>query len=347
MFTVFQNVSLDKNKISLLQARIAFLFEDIMEAWKRSEKSIISLKNKIKEFFDRYDDFPDVFYQTRQKILGKRQPSTLESISETLERFATLEQIEAVFKKTCTGMIVGGSLSYGPFFNVRAEKEGRESSDIDAIFVLDQNATYSDWDNFLDCPYFPETEKQTFIERLKIFNTNLFPEVADVLSHKFHVQGTEYDISIHFFTESALDDMLPRSVDDQVNSGDQTVLLRDYKAKRFPHKICPQTNFEGKPYKYVVPDQEQTEEGFIAFLPSYIIHNNSFHPGIYQNLVLPRFFVFHDRDGSITERMSIFKNSIYKYIRKNYGEENVEERIILSHIRNIIFPEVLANEMKN
>jgi len=55
--------------------------------------------------------------------------------------------------------------------------------------------------------------------------------------------------------------------------------------------------------------------------------------------------VFYERGVSITTRLSRFKNSVRKYIVNTYGDENIEERLLKSHIRNIIFPKTLKDEI--
>jgi hypothetical protein len=319
-----------------------------MEDWQKNGKSILDLKKEVSSFFESKDNLPDFFKDVRPEQLEKKQPSVIESIQETLERFEMMEQLESVFEKPCKGIIVGGSLSYGPFYNVRAEKKDSGSSDIDAIFVLDQNSTDDDWEDFLRCPHFSEVDKQRFISRKNIFFESLLPnDEATILSQKFRLREKDYDISIHFFTDEALDDMLSNDIAKETDGDDRVVVLKDYKSKSLPHAVCSQTNFDGTPYDYIVPEQKSIDKGVITEIPAYIISNHKFHPGIYQNLVLPTFSVFHDRDGEITDKTLAFRENVETYIKNTYGEEGMEERMLKSHIRNKIFPETLGEQIRD
>lgn len=346
LLEIFSNESVDTKLIALFQSKVAFLFECLLENWQKNGKKISDLKKEINIFFESKNNLPDFFRHIRSEQLGKKQPDMVESIKGTLERFEMMEQLEAVFEKPCKGMIIGGSLSYGPFYNIRAGRDSNENSDIDAIFVLDRDSTDKDWKDFLHCSYFSELDKQRFISRKDIFLKSLFPKgEATFLSQKFHLEGADYEISIHFFTDEALDGMLVNNIAEEIEGSDKVVILKDYKPKPFSHAVCAQINFEDVPYNYVVPEQKKTDEGVISELPAYIISNHKFHLGIYQNLILPTFSVFYDRDGEITDKLAAFKKNIKTYIKNNYGEKNIEEIMLKSHIRNRIFPETLKEEI--
>lgn len=348
LFKIFSFYTSNDKELPLLQSKVADLLNCLMENWQKNGKNISDLKKEIITFFEKKDNIPIFFKNTRSEKLGKRQPDIIESIYSTLERFEMMEALELVFKKSCKGIIIGGSLSYGPFYNIRANKDNSGSSDIDAIFVLDQNSTDDDWKEFLHCPFFSEQDKKNFMSRKNIFFKSLLPEnKATILSQKFHLEGTDYDISIHFFTDEALNKTLISNIEEEVQGNNKVVILKDYKSKPFSHTICPQTNFDGTPYYYTVPEQKNTNEGVITELPAYIINDHKFHPGIYQNLILPTFFIFHDRNGEITDKISKFKKIIKDHIQNTYGKNNVEERLLKSHIRNKIFPLTLKEQIKD
>lgn len=333
---------IDEKDIPLLQSKIAFILENIIELWLKEGKEIAELKEEMDKFFNSKSDLPIIFKHTRNTDLDKRQPDLLESIKATMDRFEMMTEIEKVFEKKCKSMIVGGSISYGPFYNVRAERDGKESSDIDAIFILDEQTENIDWNDFLNCPFFSEEEKIQFIKRLQIFLKTLCPtNKADILSQKFHIQNSDYAISIHFLTEKGLDLI----TNPDMNADDGVKIIKDYKFKPFVHKESLQKNFEGQSFVFPISEQKKVEGGLVTELPAYIIKDGKYYPGIYQNVILPSFFIFYDKDGSTTEKIYNFKEKIKDHIKTEYGEDNVEERIISSHTRNTIFPPTLKDEI--
>jgi len=335
---------IDKENLFLIQSRVALIFDRLLESWQKDGKSFSDFNKKITSFFASSKKLPDVFTHSRPDQLGKRQPSLFESILETLKRFEALERFELVFEKSCKGMIVGGSLSYGPYFNVRAQRNLIAGSDIDTILVIDENENARNWDRFIQSPDFSHQEKQEFIDRKDIFLKTLLPrDKADILSQKFHMKGTRFEISAHFFTHAAMNRLLLNNTNIAIINVDNIFTLKDYRSERFPYKTCLQKNFEGIPYIYDVPEQRTVEKGVISELPEYIINDHKLHPGVYQNLVLPSFFIFHDRDGELTENVSSFKKKIIGHIARNYPEKNIQAAMLESHVRSDVFSETLRS----
>ncbi len=348
MFDILSEHAVDAEATPFIQAHIASVFENLLENWQKQGKKVLDLKKGIEIFFESEKETPAFLKRIRASSSQKRQPDLIESIFATLERFEMMERLEPVFEGPCTGMIVGGSLAYGPFYNVRSGQDDGDSSDIDVLFVLDQHATDKDWDDLLYCPHFATSAKQDFIARKDIFLQVLLPKgEADILSQKFHVQGTDIEISAHFFTDKALDDLLIKNLQREIRGSDKIVAMKDYKSELFPHATCLQINFDGVTYPYVVPEQKSVMNGIIAELPAYIVRDRAFYPGIYQNLILPSFFIFHDRDGSLTDNISMFKEAIKNHIRNTYGSENVETRLLRSHLRHELFPGTLKDTIKS
>lgn len=97
-------------------------------------------------------------------------PNFSESLLATLERFQVLEETEEVFLNIVDGIIVGGSLAYGPFYNVRAGEDKTVSSDIDMIMIIgDDFLDEKAWSAFENYKIFSETEKASFKKRRDVF----------------------------------------------------------------------------------------------------------------------------------------------------------------------------------
>lgn len=328
--------------VSITQSKVAFLLEDMTELWLKDGGDINELADEVKIFFETKPNLSKFFTTPRPSALGKRQPTVIESIEATFDRFKAMGEIEEALESQCDGIIVGGSLSYGPFYNLRSSKDETGSSDIDAIALLTNNTESNSWDNLKECKRMHPEDKSKFVNRFKIFSNSLTKNgTADVFSHKFPVVGTDFDISIHFFTEESFDKILNPDMSQQ----NHISILKDYKEKKFIHEFCKQRNFEGQEYAYKTPDQTEVEGGVVTQLPAYIMHDGKYYPGIYQNLILPRFFIYYDKNGGVTDKVSGFKNKITTHIKNQYGEDDINRRMLLSHTRNVILPPTLEREM--
>lgn len=280
-----------------------------------------------------------VFLKTEKSAdLGKRKPSFIESVGGTLERFYKIEELENLLKDLADGIIVGGSMSYGPFFNIRKSLDETGSSDIDLIIILDEDKfDIPLWKKLRNSDIISEEEKNIFLERIGKFRDLFKKEELDVFSQKFSIRSTDFDVSIHFFTPSVFDKMVGKYFEDDLSTDkDKVAILRDYRAKEFPHKACAQQNFLGEQYEYRVPPQRQVSGGVITELPAYIIQNQHFYPGIYQNLISPCFSVSYDRTGNTTKRVVKFRDTMEKRLRKEMSEQP-NAKLLKSHIRHKIF----------
>lgn len=270
--------------------------------------------------------------------LGKRKPSFIESVNGTLERFYIIEKLKDILKDLADSVIVGGSMSYGPFFNIRKLLDETGSSDVDLIVILDEDKLDDSlWDKLQKSDVVSDAEKKIFFERIGTFQDLFRKGEADIFSQKFHAQDTDFDLSIHFFTPSVFDKMVGKDFEDDLSTNKDTVsLLRDYKANEFPYQVCAQQNFLGEQYEYKVPTQQRVDGGVIMELPAYIIQNQHFYPGIYQNLISPCFSVSYDRTGDTTKKVIKFSTVMEKRLKEEHGEQPLA-KLLKSHIRHKIF----------
>lgn len=304
----------------------------------------------IKQFGERLRDIvntaepnlPDFLKNNTGEELGKRKPSFVESIDGTIERYYKIEELKAILDGLADSVIVGGSMSYGPFFNVRKSLDKTGSSDIDAIITLDEDKLNSSmWDKLRNSDIFDEDEKNVFLDRIDKFREMYKNGEVDVLSQKFHASNTDFDISIHFFTPKVFDRLIGEEFKENLQANENKIpILRDYKAKEFPYEILEPQNFIEDKYVYNVPLQQKVDGGVVTELPAYIINDNHFHPGIYQNLVSPRFAVSYDKSGDVTKQVEDFHSEMDKRLKAEWGD-NPEAKLLKSHIRNKIFSPIL------
>lgn len=325
---------------------IALFLEEVYSLYRKHNKQSTEMEERFHELTTLFDfdlsKFLSEFDSTFDK-LGKRHPSFIESVEATFERHRVIEVLEKTLIPPVESIIVGGSMSYGPFFNTRKDLDKSGSSDIDAILVI-PDGEFSFSVNSLDGGLFYPEEIESFVKRANYFTNLQQKGQADIFSHKCRVKNTDFDISMHIFPKSILTSMLNPDLTTQQSDSLRT--LKDYKAKPFSHAKCVQTGFDGSSYTFVVPEQTKTEEGVIALLPSYALQSNRFYPGIYQNLISPRFSVFTDRTGETTELVKNFRTVMEAQLEKERQLfPNQPHSLLRSHIRFPIFSPHLSHRL--
>lgn len=289
--------------------------------------------------------FPNFLSVPQPTALDKRQPSFLECTEATLERYQVLEKIEQAFIPPIEGIIVGGSMSYGPFYNIRKNLDNTGSSDIDVIMIMSSENFSIDENSLAASGLFYPEDITLFLERIPNFKKLYERGEAEIMSQKFRIINTDFDVSLHFFTKRSFAKMLGPTVEDNITEHpDEIFTIKDYKAKPFTHPICLQRGFDNSPHRYEVPTQTPTEDGgVITLLPNYATAGGKFYPGIYQNLVSPRFKVFADTTGETTAVTKNFKEIMSRQLereRQKFADE--PKSLLQSHIRFAIFPPELS-----
>jgi len=130
---------------------------------------------------------------------AKRHPKLVESIEATLVRFSKLEELKKSFGGRIEGIILGGSMSYGPFYNVRENLDRTGGSDIDLILVASLEQLSKFWDFIEEIKFFSESDKEMFLRRQKHFLQLYDQKIADIFSKKFSSTDLDLEISMHIF----------------------------------------------------------------------------------------------------------------------------------------------------
>ncbi|MFH1972449.1 MAG: hypothetical protein ABIJ18_03140 [archaeon] len=274
-------------------------------------------------------NLPLYLFTQKRHIYGKQQPSFVESVEATIKRYYIMEELKATFENQAQTIIIGGSMSYGPFYNVRSSQNGG-SSDIDALVITE----IPDLEEIDGTRIFSEQDRQIFLKRIRLFAK--LRDEAEIFSQKNQVQGTNFSISLHFFDRDTLSKMVKGLEEKLEREEDSILVLNDYKARNFPYTICPQQGFDGKVFRYDVPTQREVNGGVIVGLPGYIINQGNFYPGLYQNLISPSFHVFYDPSGEITKEVIKLKKIMLSQLEKEKGA-NPTKHLLKSHIRHKIF----------
>ncbi len=291
--------------------------------------------------------FPDFLISSGENKFGKRNPGFIESAEATIERFCKLEQFKETIKEQVDGIIIGGSMDYGPFYNIRKSLDKTGSSDIDLMIILDKNKLDKKyWSDFKETELFSDKEKQEFLNRMEEFNKLQEKGKAEILSQKFHVEDTDFDLSAHFLTQEIFDEMIGEQLKEDLERGnDKISTIKDYRNRDFIKDVCCQRGFSGKQFEYNVPSQRKVNDGVIADLPNYIIENNQFYSGIYQNFMLFNHPAFYDgTGGGINKRISLFQEIMKEQLNREKKDGTANRKILNSHNRNEIFSPELSDK---
>lgn len=305
---------------------IAGIANSIDAAWMQAKS--IGVQKKFLEKIDRVVEntksglLPNALLAPRKTVQSRRQPGLIEAISETTKRLRFVENLKDSLPESVVGLVIGGSVSYGRFFNVRGEPD---PSDLDILMVVrDDFFRNGDGEGIVNTDNgFDPATSLIFSDRLKIF-MGLFEEnKAQMMSIKSPVDG--YLASIKVIPEKTFQYefvTVPENVGQGTN--DALYVVNDYKQGLYPSNAFTQYNFSHEPFVFSTEDEYETEMGAITPVPCAIVKNGRFYTGQHQNHVIPRFEVELDRDGSINEAVLSFKKYLFsrlEFERSVFGSE--------------------------
>lgn len=259
---------------------------------RRSDNSLKTLQGLaaiLKVVSTRYPDIN----KKGEVILGKPQPSLIESIGETIKRLRFLQKYVTELPDPIISCISGGSMSYGRFFNVRG---GKDPSDLDLILVFEPNRIGELHAEDI-APVelgFKEEDVKVFEERLRIFQELLSKGKAQVMSQKTDLPQRGFSVSMHIMGRDTFNQSMVHGPTKDVQIGQDTdTRVVDYKPEPFKHQVMMQRDFHGEPHGFMADETPLkgglTSEEVTSRLPSNAIIKGNYVPGIYQNLVSPRF----------------------------------------------------------
>jgi hypothetical protein len=334
-----------------MRAKVAWKLDTY---WRErgSPNSLLTLKGLQKTLHLLQNSFPGLCEPGAVK-LGKKQPSLLESIDATIRRIDFLCRYVRKLDYPYLSVISGGSMSYGRFYNVR---DGEDPSDLDLIIVYDQDET-----DALDAKQIMPCEVGFSLEDIKLLQERIgvFLEMhknghVDVLSQKADIEKEGFSVSIHLMSAATLENMLVVAPHIDLRNGKDTVKqVRDYKPAPFKHQDVLLHNFLGEPNMFNVNEQKVRNgvllDEVVTQIPSHAIVDGLFIPGLYHNLISPRYEMMEAFSArECVAAATLFWNlmrRLEKVYRRTYGEKASALR---SHIRYEIFnPELIKEHERN
>ena len=278
---------------------------------------------------------------------GRRSPGFAESTIETARRLRDLRLIEEALSKTTVGAVVGGSMSYGKFINV---KGGDDASDIDLLVVIDSwNDLADNLANLRELDIISKIDVDRMIGRAEnmlsrwgdrediAFSAKaaLRESQEDPFLRDFNV-SPRYEVSFHFMSREGADivlmkDYLDLSISDELKSK----IFMDYREVP-PTRDDFQRSFSGDSLGIPV-EYEEHLGSYERFTASFVVDGGRFYPGMLQDIILPAFDV---RWGD-TRFRRVVESFRWKLIERLRYEKNAFPNEILrlsfAHTRSDVF----------
>lgn len=285
--------------------------------------------------------------QPGEVLLGKQQPSLVESTGATLKRLDFLYRYVKKLTDPYVSVVSGGSMSYGRFYNVR---EGADPSDLDLIFVFrDGEEANMRAETILPPALGFKRDDVLFLqERMGIFAYLLSERKADVLSHKVLVKPFGFSISMHIMPSYVFEDMMvynPRS--DSMAGCEVDRRVRDYKPEPFKYRAIRLNTFNGEPLLFSVEEEPihggVTDCEVITQIPAHAIVKGRFVPGLYHNLLSPRFEMEAFSARECVASATLFW-SLMRRLEREYRKTDPNASALKSHIRYELFNPMMIKE---
>ena len=285
-------------------------------AWILDEQWLEAKKNGQELFFlslvpnwINTTSFPCCLTNKRDLIQGKQQPSFVEAVKETVKRLQFFECSLRGLPDSVVGQIAGGSMSYGRFYNIRG---GDNPSDIDLITVIQEDFLDSHTDReemFSREKGFDLIESELFMGRMKRFVPLYESGNAQIISHKFKIDGYILSMKIVSFKVFKWEfyDLLHELVRSRQNA--QAAIL-DYKPISYSNRVSPRNNFFRETFPFFMDEQILSDGEAIISVPAAVFKDETLYTGDHHNHIIPRFEVYFDRDGEVTDVMNRFSSML-------------------------------------
>lgn len=306
-------------------------YQKPLEKRKEFEKELISIFSG--------KDLPDMLKTSGPVICGKKQPSFLQSLKPTLARFEIIEGLSKAFNGAVDSIIIGGSMSYVPFFGIREDADNKDFSDIDAIFIVNERIFGKEFQkDFLKDGFFPIGERENFLSRLSVYRRLADENRAEVLSQRFSIVDQSFTISIHFMSYPSLKKILLTNLTNPLTDRTNTRhTLHDFKVDLFELPCYAQHSFDRSRFESEISCKKFGPNEYISEVPTSVFFNGKFYPGVFQTVVYPALRVFYSKDKKVPELVNDFRTALYKEVQIS-KKDNPRSSYAKAHNRYEIFP---------
>jgi hypothetical protein len=277
---------------------------------------------------------------------ARRRPHPFETLVETARRYRDLNHLHAVLSDLPTTCILGGSLNYGRYFSVRGATESTAASNVDILLVVPD---FSWLDEVLSgistLPGCARASLTALEQRARLWREHRLDDGGTVFTQRLWMwsdvtdplmtwapNAGEYAIDLRLASIDALDWLLvadtPRLTAAAAGSSRP---VRDF-CQLDRGNDDHLRSFSGRILR-VPLEVEKVDDSMLLTHRVYSIHEDRYHPGSLQCLILPR---FHKRWDSapIGGKLETFRWKIFERLRHERREQPYEVlRVSLAHTR--------------
>lgn len=341
--------------------------EDLLAVISDIEAAGGDRQERFRSFYhdSRYGEF-DAYL--KKGLADRRRPTPFEAAVETCRRLRDVNRLRDQLEPVPTGCVLGGSASYGRFFNTVGGRDN-EPSDLDLLLVVrDYGELAAVTAAFARVAAVRESDVEAMSERVAAF-----PEVRElveagercIFSHKLKLWppgapdeflggsglNGEYEVSLHVFSAEDVDFLILRDVP-RLES-ERTIVDYRLSAADRPdtQRSFAETQFE--------VGREGTERecpgGFLV--PSRVCHvqdaapqpGSRYYPGQHQNLILPEFEL---RWELASHRLYLPLYSFKVKLNERLAQERVErpyeiQNLANSHTRRYAFAPYVSARLES
>ena len=331
---------------------------DLTDLWSEIDKVSGSAPDRFRTlYFDsRLNDHPEYKFPPDPDI--RRRPRPFESSVETVRRLIDVNNLRNALAGMESAAILGGSVSYGRFYNVigAAPEFGSKPSDTDVLLVLQQ---YSELDDVISRLRSLQGVDQESFEALA-HRAELFKAIRSnyghcIFSHKLKFWERDddpvlagkgipsrYAMSLHIFSLEEFDYLTLKDIPILQPEADEKVFQReihDFRESTSPKGAYDKKSFSGIPLGKHDLNPMQVVGGFVTTVQVCLIQDERFCPGLHQNLILPQFEKrWESNSVRIYLRMLTFRWKILERLLKERTLRPFEKQeISLCHVRYFVF----------
>ena len=281
----------------------------------------------------------------------RRRPTPFESTVETARRLRDATEVTRAFTNVRSAALLGGSTSYGRFFNVKGGRLNDAASDLDFLLVLD---TYQQLHEAVQALRSVDGADSDSLDRMshrvEVFSGLSPGDLPRIFSHKIDLWTLQsdndvevfdvepaYKVSLHVFDLATFEYLLLHDMPVVNDCVPQRRQLEDYRESQ-PDRNDHQRSFAGIDLR-LEREFDQVEDGFLTQSTVFFINDGGqYFPGMFQNLVLPAFHVQWDHLWTATHRAEEFRWKMIERLREERRARPHEFlRLSLSHTRSEIF----------
>ncbi len=235
----------------------------------------------------------------------RRRPKPFEAAVETCRRLRDLNRVRDELSTVNTAGILGGSVSYGRFFNTVGASVEDKPSDTDLLLVLPNYELLPKVIAALDNVQGVEVASlREFNARLDVFSAlrAKADRVPYIVSHKIKLWDptidpflkevqipSHYNLSLHVFSLDDFDYVILRDkpIIQCEDKNEFSRYITDYRDTE-PLRKDNQRSFSGRD-ETVELKSTTVEKGYTPEVAVCHIREERFYPGLHQNIILPQF----------------------------------------------------------